>query len=78
MMFGEEGIHGFFGGGFMWILWIVLIVVIVYVLKDLIGGSSSSKSKPEDDALDILKRRYAQGEIDEAEFERRKKELESN
>ena len=75
MMFGEDGFHGFFGGGFMWILWIVLVVVIIYVLKDVMGSSKPSSS--EDDALEILKRRYARGEIDEAEYERRKKELDN-
>jgi len=72
-MFGENNFHGLFGGGFMWFLWIILLVVIVYMLKDVLGGSRPSSS--DDDALEILKRRYARGEIDEAEFERRKKEL---
>ncbi len=72
-MFSENGVHGFFGGGFMWILWIILLVVIIYVIRDVVGKTESSS--PNDDALEILKRRYAQGEIDEAEFERRKKEL---
>ena len=63
----------FFGGGLMWILWIILIVVLVYVLKD-IGGSRGRRSA-DDEALEILRQRYARGEIDEQEYEQRKREL---
>jgi len=74
MLFGEDGFHGFFGGGVMWLLWIVLIVVLIYVMKDIGGNSKPSSS--DDDALEIIKRRYARGEIDDVEYQRRKKELE--
>lgn len=63
----------FFGGGLMWILWIILIVVLVYVLKDIAG--SRGKGSSEDEALEILRQRYARGEIDEQEYEQRKREL---
>jgi putative membrane protein len=64
----------FFGGGIlMWLFWIVLLVVLVYVLKDIF--SAGNKSSSPDDAMEILKRRFARGEIDEAEFERRKQQL---
>jgi len=64
----------FFGGGIlMWLFWIVLLVVLVYVLKDVFASSGSKPSS--EDALEILKQRFARGEIDEAEFERRKKHL---
>jgi len=74
-MFNEDSFHGLFGGGFMWFLWLILLVIVIYMLKDRVGGSSKPSSS-EEDALEILKRRYARGEIDEAEYERRKKELE--
>lgn len=65
----------FFGGGLlMWIFWIILLVVIVYVLKDIVGSVTKNSSSPSD-ALEILKQRFARGEIDEAEFEQRKKRL---
>jgi len=64
----------FFGGGIlMWLFWIVLLVVLVYVLKDVFA--SSNKGSSSEDALEILKKRFARGEIDEAEFERRKRKL---
>jgi putative membrane protein len=65
------------GGGFMWLFWIVLIVVFVMLIKSITGGSSSTDASHHETPLDILKKRYAKGEIDEEEFERRRKELES-
>jgi len=64
-----------YGGVFMWILILILIGVVVYFLMQ------ASKSKGEagpggDTALDILKKRYAKGEIDKTEFEEKKRELE--
>jgi putative membrane protein len=65
----------FFGGGLlMWIFWLVLLLVLIYVLKNIFG--SANKRSSSNEALEILKQRYARGEIDEAEFEQRKKQLE--
>jgi putative membrane protein len=60
-----------FGGGFMWIFWILLIVIVIWVINNTTRGT-----KKEDSPLDILKKRYARGEIDEQEYESRRKELE--
>ena len=74
--------HHLFGFGGLWmiILWIVIIVGAVIVIKALLDrGGSGSKTHPPPDrgdtALDILKKRYAAGEIDREEFERRKKDI---
>jgi putative membrane protein len=71
-MYGHSG-GMFFGGGLMWIVWLILLVVLIYVLKDIFG--SANKRSSSDEALEILKQRFARGEIDEAEFERSKKLL---
>lgn len=64
----------FFGGGIlMWVFWLILLVVLVYVLKDIFGAVGRNSSS--DEAMEILKQRFARGEIDEAEFERRKKQI---
>ena len=63
----------FFHGGFMWIFWILLIAVIVFIFMNVSKGNSSSASES---PLEILKKRYARGEIDEEEYERRRKVLE--
>ncbi|HDK37511.1 MAG TPA: SHOCT domain-containing protein [Thiolapillus brandeum] len=62
-----------FGGGFMWLFWILLIVVVLWAVKAAVrGGASSDESTT---ALDILKQRYARGEIDREEFEQKRKDL---
>lgn len=81
-MMGGYGMTGGFGGGFgfgwifMILWWVLIIAGIVVLMKWLatsfgMGGRSSGESK----ALDILKERYARGEIDEQEFQKRKRDL---
>ena len=65
-----------YGGGLMWLIVLVLVGVVIYFLLQ------ASKSKGFGDSiietpLDILKKRYAKGEIDKEEFDRKKKDLES-
>lgn len=74
-MYGHTGGIFFGGGPFIWLFWIILLVVLVYVLKYVLGPSRR-KSSDSSEALEILKQRFARGEIDEAEFEKRKKLLE--
>lgn len=76
MMTGSGGM--FFGGGFMWIFWILIFIGIVWAVKVATGSSSGTgtSQNSEDSPLDILKKRYARGEIDEAEFDHRRRELE--
>lgn len=66
-----------FGMGFgMTIFWLVVIAVIFILVKQGIYGSSGQSGTVSEKPLEILKKRFAQGEIDEDEFERMKKELE--
>jgi putative membrane protein len=63
-----------FGGGFMWLFWILLIVVIVWAVKAVME-SRNNPSEKRKSALDILRERYASGEIDKEEFEQKRKDL---
>lgn len=65
------------GLGFGWILmvlfWVLLILGIVYLVKMIAGGTK--KGEATETALDILKKRYARGEINKEEFEKIKDDL---
>ena len=69
MMWG--GGHGWWSGFGMIIFWGLIIAVAVFVFRML----TSNRVGETRDAMDILKERYARGEIDEDEFRRRKQEL---
>ncbi len=73
-----EGSGMFFGGGFMWIFWIILFVAIIWAARAAMGSgnSSNSNSSNSESPMELLRKRYANGEIDEEEFNRRRKELE--
>lgn len=70
--YGMAGGFGF--GGIFMILWWVLIIVGVVALVKWVVMSSGGRSG-DSQALEILKQRYARGEIDEQEFQKRKREL---
>ena len=65
-----------YGGGFMWLIVLVLVGVVIYFLVQSLKSKRSDGSIIET-PLDILKKRYAKGEIDKEEFDRKKKDLES-
>ncbi len=70
------GILAWFGPIMMLIFWIAIILAIIFFIRWLIFSAKGSHHlKPEDSALDILKKRYARGEIKKEEFEEKKKDL---
>ena len=65
-----------YGGGFMWLIFLLLVGVVIYFLLQTSKPKGSDGSIMET-PLDILKKRYAKGEIDKGEFDQMKKDLES-
>ncbi len=61
-----------YGGIIMWIILLVLIGVIVY----LISNKGKLVEHDEETPLEILKKRYAKGEISKQEFEKMKRDVE--
>ncbi len=76
MMWGD---HGYGWWGFGWIpmifFWIVLILIVVALAKWIFDGWPRYDRRVEKSALDILKERYARGEIEREEFEQKKRDL---
>jgi len=72
-MMGSWNGLGLLGWIPMLLFWILLILGVVALFRYL-GGSTKSGVK-EKSHLDILKERYAKGEIDKKEFDEMKKDL---
>ena len=67
---------GWGGGFFMVIFWVVVIMGIVLLVKWLSASSGKDTgSFDKESPMEILKRRYAAGEIGKEEFEEKKKDL---
>jgi putative membrane protein len=68
--------YGFgYGGMFMWLIFAILTGVVIYFIMQS-SKSKDSAGPAQDTPLDILKKRYAKGEINKEEFDRIKKDLE--
>ena len=63
-------------GMFMLIFWIVIILIVVFIVWTMISRGGSGSVSAQESALYILKKKYAQGEISEEEFEHKRKKLE--
>ncbi len=59
----------------MILFWVLVLYLIVKLVMTLSGSRTSSSFPPAETPLEILKRRYARGEIDSFEFEQSKKDL---
>ena len=62
--------------GMHWIWWLIIIVIVLLVTFDIIPYRS--RTELNEDAMDILKKRFARGEIEQEEFEERKQVLKQN
>ena len=68
--------YGFgYGGMFMWIIFLIVIGVLIYFIVQAQKTKGQTPTQNESH-LDILKKRYAKGEIAKEEYERMKKDLE--
>lgn len=76
-MMGDWGM-GWFGMIFMLLFWALIIAGIVFLIRWLVqstGSRGSSGADTGSQAMDILKERYARGEISQDEYESMKKEI---
>ena len=74
--------YGMMGGGywtltgiiFMVLFWVALILAVIWLYKQIRGEAAGAPSG--ETALDILKKRYASGEITKDQFYEMKREIE--
>jgi len=62
--------------GMHWVWWIILTVVLLLMMFNIIPYSTNNGYREE--AIDILKKRFARGEIEREEYEERKRIIEDN
>lgn len=79
--YGPMGGAGGFGGGLHWGPWWVLLALIILIgAVYLVGQLRREQAAPDgvgtqDEALAVLRQRYATGDIDDEEFEERRRML---
>ena len=76
-LFGSFGMGGYgmmgFGMGFGFLFMLLFWGVLIWLVVTLINASQSGKK--DEDLSNILKKRYASGEISKKQYEKMKKEL---
>jgi putative membrane protein len=70
----------YFGWGwlmmlFLVIFWLLLVGGVIWLIIWLVKKTDQQRTGGQEQPLDILKRRYARGEINQEEYERMKQEL---
>lgn len=71
---GSFGLWGWFGMLFNLLVWIGIIWLVVWTVRRLSGNAPGGQA-PARTPLDVLKERYARGEISREEFEQMKRDL---
>lgn len=67
--------HQMWGMGFGWFIGLAFIVLLIWLVIRLVNQDSYHRNR-NNSALDILKERYAKGEIGKEEFEEKRKLIE--
>ncbi len=70
-----DGFGHFWGMGWGWFMGPVIIVLVIWIIVRTINQNNYQQKITEKTPLDILKERYARGEIDKKEYEEKRKDL---
>jgi putative membrane protein len=65
-----------FGGIFMWIFFVIIAALVAYFVIQTIRTKTTGVM-PQETPLDILKKRYAKGEITKEDYDRMKKDIDA-
>jgi len=68
-----NGINHSLGMGWIWIIGLIVLVIVIWVIVRTLSQKSNRNQSDNKTPLDILKERYARGEISKQEFEEKKK-----
>jgi putative membrane protein len=68
-----NGINHSLGMGWIWIIGLIVLVIVIWVIVRTLSQKSNRNQPDNKTPLDILKERYARGEISKQEFEEKKK-----
>lgn len=63
------------GGIGMFLFWIIIVVGILALARGIFARCGGRSTVAPESPLEILKRRYAEGEIDKTEFEEKRKDI---
>lgn len=74
---GWDHMMGGYGGMSMWLILIVVVAVVIYFVINQSKTTGNSKNSTGESPTEILKKRYAKGEITKEEFDKLKTEIES-
>lgn len=80
-MWGDMGTMGWgwgwgiFGAVHMVLWWVLIVLGIAVLAKWLFGSGTQERRAAGPNALEILKERYARGEIGKDEFEQKRRDL---
>ena len=66
---------------FGWVFWVVIIGLIIWGIVTITNNNRNRNQRdcfpPQEEALEILKKRYARGEITREQFEQMKRDLQT-
>lgn len=66
--------HGW-GMGWGWLLGLIILILLIWLVMRVVDPGRRSVGSEKRSAMDILKERYASGEIDKKEYEDKKRDL---
>ena len=69
-----NGMHYFWGMGWSWIIGLAILIMVIWFIVKTVNQNSGS-NQPGKSALEILKERYARGEINKEEYEGKKMDI---
>lgn len=68
--------YGGYGGMYMWLFFLAIAVLVIYFIFKRDNSDDRRMILPDESPLDILKKRYARGEITKEEYDRLKRDIE--